>query len=182
MSIQDVASRRYATALLDEATAAGIADKCLADLEAFARQASSVSDLRDLFANPTVPAEAVGRVVHSLTSSMKLDPMASSFLALLASRRRLDKLASVIGAYKAVQDERAGRAQALLESAGPISDDQVNRIRDAIGAAMNRRLVLTKKRDPALLSGVRVTVGDQVFDLSARTYLESLRARLLENR
>jgi F-type H+-transporting ATPase subunit delta len=182
LSNQDVASRRYATALLDVATAANAADRCLADLEVFARQVERAPELRELFANPTVPAESVGKVVHALTDAMKLDPMTASFLSLLASRRRLDRLSSVIAAYKAAQDDRAGLARAELESAGPIPDAHVERIRDAIGAAMNRRLVVTRKTDPALLSGVRVTVGDRVFDLSARTYLESLRSRLLENR
>ncbi len=180
--MQDVASKRYATALLDVATEAGTADRCLSDLETFARQADAAPDLRDLFANPTVPAESVGDVVQALTSRMSLAPLSASFLSLLASRRRLDRLHTVIAAYKAAQDDRAGRASAELESAGPITDEQVARLRDAIGAAVKRQLVLTQKRDPSLLAGVRITVGDRVFDLSARTYLESLRSRLLENR
>lgn len=182
MSIQDVASRRYATALLDVATAAGIADRCLADLEAFAAQVRAVPDLHDLFANPTVPTGTVGQVVSALATRMGAEPTTTSFLCLLASRRRIDRLDAVIAAYRSIRDDRAGRARAELESAGPISDEQVARIRDAIGGALNRQLVLTRKHDPSLLSGVRVTVGDRVFDLSARTYLESLRSRLLENR
>ncbi|OQC40904.1 MAG: ATP synthase subunit delta [Deltaproteobacteria bacterium ADurb.Bin058] len=81
-----------------------------------------------------------------------------------------------------MQDERAGVAQALVESAGPISDMQAAQISQAVGAVVNRRLQITKKLDPTLLSGVRVTVGDRVFDLTTRSYLETLRNRLLENR
>lgn len=182
MSIQDVASRRYATALLDVATATGTADRSLKEMDDFADQIRAVPDLRDLFADPTVPTETVGQVVRALATRMGMDSMTANFLSLLAARRRIARLDAVIAAYRTIRDDRAGRAQAELESAGPISDEQVARIRDAIGTALNRQLVLTRKRDPSLLSGVRVTVGDRVFDLSARTYLESLRSRLLENR
>jgi len=65
-----------------------------------------------------------------------------------------------------------------VESAGPLSVIQVARIRDALGKALGRQLTLEQRRDPALLDGVRVTVGDRVFDLTARTWLKTLRERL----
>ena len=41
-----------------------------------------------------------------------------------------------------------------------------------------RRLVLTKTVDPAVLGGVRVTMGDRVIDGTVRTNLDKLRAQL----
>ncbi len=180
--MQDVAGTRYATALLDTAAAAGKAAKCLMDLKAFQAQIEKSPELGEAISNPTVPLDSVSKVVQTIAKRMMLDQITISFLALLAQRRRLDRLPLIIAAFEKVQDERAGVAQELVESAGPISDMQAEQISQAVGAVVNRRLQIAKKLDPTLLSGVRVTVGDRVFDLTTRSYLETLRNRLLENR
>ena len=182
MAIADVASRRYAAALLDVAVERGLADRCLLDLESFRKQVQAAPDLRDAFLNPSVPAESAARAVTAVCQRMALHEVPSSFLALLASRRRLGRLDLVISAYRDEVDRRAGRARGELVTAGVVAPAQVSRLRDAIGAALKQRLELTQKRDPGLLAGIRVTVGDKVFDLSARTYLDSLRTHLVEHR
>jgi F-type H+-transporting ATPase subunit delta len=178
----DVASRRYAAALLDVAGSENLADRCLADIDNFNIQANANAELARLFRDPTVPAEAVARVVHTLATSLGLAPLSVSFLALLAQRRRMDRLDSIVAAYRDAQDRKAGRARGELVSAGPLTPAQAERIRDSVGSAIGLTLQLEEKQDPALLSGVQVTVGDRVYDLSARTYLDSLRSHLLENR
>lgn len=178
----DVAARRYAAALLDIASATGAVDRCLAEVESFAAQVTAAPALREILADPTVPADAAARVVTAVASKMGLSETVRGFLGLLASRRRLGRIEVLVGALKDERDRRAGRATGVLESAGPVTPSQVARIRDAIGTALKKQLVLSEKRDPALLGGVRVVVGDRVFDLSARSYLESLRSHLVESR
>jgi F-type H+-transporting ATPase subunit delta len=180
--VTDIAARRYAAALLDVAATTASVDRCLAEVESFAAQVAAVPGLREILADPTVPADAAARVVTAVASKMNLAETVRGFLGLLASRRRLGRVDALVAALKAERDARAGRAAGVLESAGPVTPSQVARIRDAIGTAIQKQLVLTEKRDPALLGGVRVVVGDRVFDLSARTYLDSLRSHLVESR
>lgn len=178
----DIAARRYAAALLDVAAERGVADPVLAEVESFAAQVAAVPALRGILADPTVPSEAAARVVSAVATRMGLSETVRGFLGLLASRRRLGRVEALVEALRDERDRRAGRAVGVLESAGPVSPAQATRLREAIGAAIRKQLVLTEKRDPALLGGLRIVVQDRVFDLSARTYLESLRSHLLESR
>ena len=182
MATADVAARRYATALLEVADPGGMADRCLADLQAFQREVARIPELQELVGNPSVPRDALARVVAGVASAMKLHELATSFLSLVATRRRLVQLPAILDACADELDRRAGRARGVLVSAGPVTAPQVQKVRDAIGRALDRQLILTQRLDPTLLSGLRVTVGDKVFDLSARTWLDSLRSHLLENR
>jgi F-type H+-transporting ATPase subunit delta len=178
----DIAARRYAAALLDVAAETGAVDRVLAEVESFAATVAAVPALREILADPTVPAEATARAVAAVATKMALSDTTRGFLGLLASRRRLGRPDALVTALREERDIRAGRATGVLESAGPIAPAQMARLREAIGTSLKKQLVLTERRDPALLGGLRIVVGDRVFDLSARTYLESLRSHLLESR
>jgi F0F1-type ATP synthase delta subunit len=109
---------------------------------------------------------------------MMLSEPVRSFLGLLAARRRLGRPEVLLAVLRKERDRRQGRATGLVESAGPLSVIQVARIRESLGKALGTQLTLTHQRNPDLLDGVRVMVGDRVFDLTARTWLKSLRERL----
>jgi len=182
VAIADTASKRYASALLDVAREKGVGDRCLTDLDAFARQVKASAELSEVLRNPGIPFDVVEKVVGDVAAGLKLDPLTASFLGVLAQHRRLDRLETIAAALRDEIDRRANRAQGELASAGMMSPGQVLKIRDAVGGAIGKTLILSQKRDPSLLGGLRVTVGDRVFDLSARTWLDSLRSHLLENR
>jgi F-type H+-transporting ATPase subunit delta len=179
--VTDTAAKRYAVALLDVAVERGLAEKCLSDLQSFQREVALVADLRAAISNPSVPRDNVGAAARAVAQKMALDDLTAGFLGLLGQRRRLAQLPAVIAAYTEEQDRRAGRARGELVSAGPVAAGQMLKIREAVGRSLGRQLVLSQRVDPGLLGGVRVSVGDKVFDLSARTWLDSLRAHLLEN-
>lgn len=180
--IISAAAKRYAIAILDLASEAGATQRVREDLETFCRQMEITPELRETINNPAVSRDVLVRVAVEVARRLKLSELAVSFLALAASRRRLKDLRAIISAYAAEQDTRLGRARGEVISAGPIRPDQVERIRVALGKVLGRQLELTKREDPSLLMGLRVVVNDRVFDLSARTWLGSLRSHLLENR
>jgi F-type H+-transporting ATPase subunit delta len=182
MSKSNVAARRYATAVLDVATETGAADRLRLDLEAFQKQVAKSAELRDTVGNPAVARDALARIAAEVGRRMALSDLAVSFLSLVASRRRLHDLPAILDAYAEEQDRRAGRGRGEVVSAGPVTPEQVLKLRTALGKALGRQLVLTQRQDPAILSGLRVSVGDRVYDLSARTWLDSLRSHLLEIR
>jgi len=177
-----VAARRYATALLDIAEEKGAVDRCLKDLRTFRGEMERIDELNGVLINPAVPSDSAEKVVRDVATALGLDGLSVAFLALLGSHRRMSELPEVIIAYYEEKERRAGRESGEVVSAGELSPGQLIKVRDAISKALGRTLVLTKKTEPGLLGGLRVKVGDRVFDLSTRSYLESLRIRLLENR
>ena len=61
----------------------------------------------------------------------------------------------------------------------PLSDAQADELRQAIGRATGLDPVLRPTVDEALLGGMIVQIGDQVFDSSVRTRIEAIRNHLL---
>lgn len=84
--------------------------------------------------------------------------------------------AAVLKAYRRLIAAELARAEALVEHAGPVSND----ILQSIGAAMTRRygraVAARAQARPELLAGVRVRVGDDVYDASAAGRLSALAA------
>lgn len=175
------AAKRYAAALLEVARERGLESRVLADLRAFIQQMEKVPQLKELVTNPTVPAGACAKAVAEIARRMGLANLSEGFLALLASRRRLGRLSEIVEAFVAEQERRAGRERGIVVASGPLTEPQLIRIQSAVSKAVGRQVVLEKQVDPTVLGGLRVSVGDKVFDFTVASYLESLRNYLLAN-
>lgn len=178
MAVIGVAARRYALALFTVASEKGIAQQCLTELQGFWTQVMRIEALKATLLSPSIPSEAISRIVQQVANKIGLNEITTSFLSILAMRRRIKDIPFIIPAYIEIQDQKANRVRGELVSAGPISPGQVLKVREAIGRYLGRTLIMTQRIDPSLLGGFRVLVGDKVFDLSVQSYLSSLRSKL----
>ena len=95
----------------------------------------------------------------------------------LATKGRRDALPTLTELHRLVRLDRQ-RHTAIVESAVPLAQDQ----RDALITDVVRRygsdVAVSFREDPALIGGVRIKVGSDVYDSSVRTRLAALEARL----
>ena len=96
----------------------------------------------------------------------------------MIDRQRIADLAQIARSYRAMVDQQAGRVRATVTSAGPLTDDELSRLREALGRMTGRSIVLEAKTDSALLGGVVAQVGTTMLDGSLRTQLERMREEL----
>jgi F-type H+-transporting ATPase subunit delta len=80
--------------------------------------------------------------------------------------------------YQKLADEVTGVARATVTSAGEISADAVERIREALSRRTGKEIVLEVKQDPGLIGGLVTQIGDLVLDGSIRTQLLNMRESL----
>jgi F-type H+-transporting ATPase subunit delta len=80
----------------------------------------------------------------------------------------------VLKAYRRLISTELAKSAAVVEHAGAISDAMLG----AIGAAMTRKygrtVTATAKPSPALLAGLRVHVGDDIYEASVASQLAAL--------
>ncbi|MGE9297025.1 MAG: F0F1 ATP synthase subunit delta [Puniceicoccales bacterium] len=76
--------------------------------------------------------------------------------------------------YAKFLEVEINRGRARVEYAGPISDDVIAGIEKKFTAEYNRKVVAEAKENPKLIAGVRVTVGDDVYDSSVASRLATL--------
>jgi len=168
-------ARRYAQALFGARGGNG-ADvrRAYGELVAALRGEAS---LRLAVANPRIEAADKARVLRRLLPDAP--PVLESFLRLLLERRREDAIEDIYEEYCRLADDLQGEAEAVVETALPLSDEDVGRLQKVLEQRFRKRLRVVPRVDPAVLGGVRVRVGDQLLDDTIRSRLTRVQQRLL---
>ncbi len=172
-------ARRYAKALLELAEERGETEKVERDLEALVEAWTASKELREVFENPAVTAEARVAVLGALARRLGLSPVLLNTLRLLCDRHRLRLIPEVAQAFAALREERGGLVVAEVTTAGPMPESYFAELAKTLEKALGRKVTVTKREDPALIGGVVTRVGDRIYDGSLRTRLQELKDRML---
>lgn len=165
---------RYASALFDLASDNGTVTPVESDLETLAAALAESDDLAALTTNPQLARDVQGKAMAAVAKALKLSPLTTNFLGVLAGNRRLAKLPAIITAFKAIAAAQRGEVTATVTSAHPLSDDQLATLKTKLTARQGRTVMLTAGVDPDLLGGLVITIGSTRIDASIRTRLNSL--------
>lgn len=127
--------------------------------------------------DPNFPAAKVAGLFISILAG-RLNGEAENFVRVLAENGRLDVLEDIRAQYEALKNEREGVIDADIQTAfeldPPQVADLVSRLEKRTGLKVNARVSV----DTSLIGGVRIVIGDQVIDGSARAQLAALETAL----
>jgi F-type H+-transporting ATPase subunit delta len=172
----DPVARRYALALYQEAEARGVVDRTDDDVRALGETLDGSRELVALFESPVVAREKKEAVVRRLFEG-RLGDLTLRFLGLLFEKEREDLLPAVVRAYGALRDARLGLVEALVRTARPLGYDETQQLERALAQRTGKQVRLRMEVDPALIGGLVVRIGDQVYDRSVRHQLKTLRSQ-----
>ena len=174
-------ARPYAEALFAAASsdkpAAGVLDQwlgCLTEMATVAGNAEVVAVVND----PKLGAGQVYDLVRGLIKSPLPAAAAENFLRLVVDNGRLAALPEVARQFRAMKNAAEGQADCLIESALPLSDQQVSDLLWGLSKKFGLKLIPEVKVEPELIGGVRVSVGDHVLDDTIKTRLARMHAAL----
>jgi len=177
---QRTVSRRYATALYEEADASGALDAVDDDVQMLRESLSSTGELARFFKSPVIPAEKKDAVVQSLLGD-RVHSLLVRFLRLLIKKDRETMTTAVLDAYQSLRDEQRGIVDAHVTTARPLSDDAREAVVETLEAQTGYTIRLHVEADPDLIGGIVIRIGDRVFDASVRNKLSALHDRLRES-
>lgn len=172
--IQASLAGRYASALFDLASENGTVTAVESDLEQLSKALAESPEFASLTTNPKVSRSDSEKALAALAKAMKLSPLTANFLGVLANNRRLRELGNVIRAFRTIAAAQRGEVTAEVTSAHPLTDSQVETLRQKLTAREGRTVKLTTRTDPDLLGGLVVTLGSKRIDASIRTRLNTL--------
>lgn len=89
-------------------------------------------------------------------------------------KHRPQHAVAVLRAYERLVAAEIARGQAVVEHAGAINDSVLASIAAAMTRKYTRKITPVAKRNDALLAGVRVRVGDDVYESSVAGQLTQL--------
>jgi F-type H+-transporting ATPase subunit delta len=170
-------ARPYAEALYKAAGGAGAALKDpLAALAAVAGDPG----LRQFADNPKVPAAQVFDLIAgvALQQGVSLDAKLANLLRTVIDNGRLAALPEVAAQFQALVNASSGVSDALIESAFDIDGAALAEVVATLERRFARKLNATVRIAPALIGGIRVTVGDEVLDTSVKARLEQMKVAL----
>lgn len=170
------AVRLYAQVLVDVAMApnGGSLESVSAELNEFSKMFNESPLFLKVFDNPTLADEDKQKVLKEFMAKSKLSPLSERFLSILVKRNRLNILPEVLTEIETIQVEKKGGLMGELVSAIPLEAGVANSVAQALSKKLNKPVQLKEKVDPAIIAGMRVTVGGVTYDGSVKGKLEKL--------
>ena len=140
--------------------------------------AASSQDLLEFAANPRINAS---QVFHVVTGALKdsLPEQGLNFLRTVIDNERLAAVPEIARQYRVLANEVAGSSDAVIQSAFPIGQAELKDLVETLEKRFGRKLEATVQVEPALIGGVRVSVGDEVLDTSVKARLEQMKSALI---
>ena len=172
--IQASLAGRYAAALFGLARDEKQLEAVGASLSTVRAALRESDDFRALTTSPLISRDQAVKAVAATAEVMRVDPITSNFLGVLAQNRRLSQLDQVIRAFNMLAARHRGETTAEITSAHALSDDQVAALKQNLRTRIGRDVAVDLSVDPAILGGLVVKIGSQMIDGSIRTKLNTL--------
>lgn len=179
-----ILAKRYAKALYSSAEEANAAEQIGEQLKAvvdlFAQAQEQDPMVRSFLSHPSVTNEAKMDVIKQVFGD-SLSELLYNTLGLLIERGRWSLLPALYQAYEEIADEKAGRARALVYSAYELSEADSQAIAAQFSKITGKQILVQNIVDRSLIGGIRVRIGDRLYDGSIAGRLEQLRKQLKQN-
>ncbi len=176
--IDRVAARRYAEAFVNALEGSNRLAIGLEELGQVAGMYGQSKQLQRFLGSPEIGPEDKEQVLDRALAAGAAPEM-MGLLRLLLKKDRVENLPIISEEAKELSEARQGVARGKVATAHPISSQEVERLAQAIGKAMGKRVILERQVDPSLLGGVRISVGGTLLDGSVRAQLKKVREQLI---
>jgi len=118
------------------------------------------------------------KALRALLSRVGIGGLTANFLFLLARNRRLFALASMITHFRELIAAERGEISAEVTTAHALAPDQMRLLKETLGAAFAKQVLIKARVDGNLLGGMVVKVGAKMIDSSLRTKLNNLKVAM----
>jgi F-type H+-transporting ATPase subunit delta len=139
----------------------------------FARFVESNPDLRNVLADRSIDRSRRQELVGELLRDRATDTTIVLAKRAVAARERT--FANTIEGYVTLAAAQKNRVVATVRVARSLSSDQRERLRAALTKQVGREVAIQEVIDPDILGGVRVELGDEVFEGTVADRLEAAR-------
>jgi F-type H+-transporting ATPase subunit delta len=135
------------------------------------------SQVEAALANPKLTKEDVERLLLAICGE-RLDGPARNLLIVLVRNDRLTALPHILEIYEQLREEQENIVEAKVDSAFPLSEQQLSSLVSRLERRTGHKVQTQLSVMPELIGGVRVQIGDDVWDASVRGQLEAMAVAL----
>ena len=165
---------RYAAALYTLASEQGALDETAEQMRALGRLIKESPALAALIANPLIDAAAAARALDEALAGQGVSKLVRNFVGVAAANRRLRDLPMLIEGFAAYEAARRGEIVAHVTTAHPLSEEQRRQLRQRLAESGYGNVRLAEHQDESLLGGLKLQIGDKLYDATLKSRLNRL--------
>lgn len=173
-------ARPYAEALLKavkDSKEEGLAQKLIPVLDTIDEIVADPK-LKELASDPSLSSDQIYELIRGMLDKA-VQQEAENLLKLVIQNGRIEALPQITAQYRELLNHENKEADVTIETAFPLSDDQVADLIKALDKKFPGIKLLPKVVvDKDLIGGVRVIVGDKVLDGTVKARLAEMQSAL----
>ena len=174
--LADALDHLAVVAVVKDAERAGQADALEDELFEFGRVVEDNPELRDALSDRTRSVEDKRELVRTLLQGKAVPSTVRLVEQGLTGTFRTVGLA--LEAFRKITAEHRNRLVAVVRVAERLDDAEVRRLESALSTQYGRPVHVNVRRDPHVIGGVKVEIGDDVIDGTVSARLDEARRRL----
>lgn len=175
---KSVVAKRYALALFELAQQNGQTASVHGDLLELKKVFETNTELEQLLGNPSL---TIVQKKELLTVLFKdANPLIQNILFVMLDKKRINETVNVIDEFNALANDAAGTTEAKVFSTRLLSENEKAAISSAFAAKVGKlSLRIENIIDPTLIGGIRLQIGNRIYDSSLSGKLERLKKDLI---
>ncbi|MBU8881059.1 F0F1 ATP synthase subunit delta [Bacillus sp. FJAT-29790] len=171
-------AKRYALALFQLANEHQLLDQMEEELRVVKEVVNHNADLKAVLKSPKLPIVKKKEILKDAFASANIYVL--NTLMILIERHREDQISDMVDQFISMANDERGIAEAKVYSIRPLTDDERKALSATFAAKVGKRsLHIDNIVDSNLLGGIKLRIGNRIFDGSLRGKLERLERQLL---
>ncbi|WP_062052053.1 F0F1 ATP synthase subunit delta [Bacillus sp. JCM 19034] len=172
-------ANRYADAIFKVASEKNIINEINQELQVVKQVIESTPEFIQYVNHPKVNKEQKQAFIKE-TFGQALSESNISLLNLLIERKRIDVLIPLIQTFKKLALEAQNKAEALVYSAKALTNEDAKQISELFAKKIGKKELEVKNVvDPELIGGLKIRIGDRIYDGSVKAQLDRMQRQLI---
>jgi F-type H+-transporting ATPase subunit delta len=176
---RNAVSKRYAVALFELATEKGQLDQLGQELRVFKDTYQTNKSLQQFLTHPKISGAKKKELLKDAFAS-SLSTEALHTLYVLIDRKRAEIIIEMIEEFFVLANEKRGIAEATVYSVKELSSDEEKALSEVFAKRVGKEtLNITNIIDKNLIGGIKVQIGNRIFDGSVSNKLKKIQRQLV---
>jgi F-type H+-transporting ATPase subunit delta len=177
MSQDTVVAKRYARALFELAQEQNKIAAVEEELKAVVSVFQDNTDYEKLIKHPGLGADSKAALLKNVFEG-KISDITFNTLLLLVEKGREDLLDALVTYFVTIASDALGQAQAIVYTPVELSESELGHIAASFSSLTGKQIRVVSVLDKSLLGGIKVRIGDRLYDGSLSGKLERLEKTL----
>lgn len=175
----EIVANRYASALFQLAKEAGSIIQCLNELELVENVYKTTPKFHQILIHPKIPTKKKMDLVKNSFAGNVSESVLNTLL-LIIERGRANIILAFIDKFKQLAYEEQEMAQAKVYSVKPLSEEYIQAISEVFAKKVGKeKLIIENIVDEDLIGGLKIRIGNRIFDGSIKGQLDRLHRQLI---